>query len=422
MVLSPRGQANADQLSIPWRFAKSHTYDSVTNPTGLISFATAENCLFQEELHDFISKIQIPSAALRYAFSTAGGPRLPSAFATHVNEYFAPYWEVGGTDVRVTAAATSLHDVLAYSLCKEGEGILTSRPYYGRFELDFGNKAGVKLVSVDTDHEECFGEGVVQAFEEAFKENETRGVKIRAVLIVNPHNPLGKCYPQATLVALMRFCHLHALHFIADEVYALSVFPNPSYPSATPFTSALSIDPTGIIDPNLIHATYGLSKDFGLAGLKVGCLITRNEELKRAVTAVQRFSGVSGLSVAVATSMLEEREWVREIVGLSRSRLAQAYTLITGRLKQIGIAFLEGGNAGFFVWVDLSPWLPPRDDEGSEDERMVLARKFVKNGVFLQPGEEHGRVGWFRVVFSLKRGVVEEGLRRIEETLKEVSW
>lgn len=436
MALSSRGQTNANQLSIPWRFAKPDTYDLVTNPDGLISFATAENCLIQNDLHDFISKLPIPPASFRYAFCTAGGPRLPAAFATHINDYFSPYWDVEGDDVKVTAAATGLHDVLAYNLCAEGEGILTSRPYYGRFEIDFGNKAGVSVVPVDTDHEDCFSEDIVAAFEKSLKESEEAGVKIRAVLVVNPHNPLGtlppfahtctiltrtgRCYPEKTLKALMRFCNTHNLHLISDEIYALSVFPNPSFPAAIPFTSALSIDPTDLIDPNLVHVVYGLSKDFGLAGLKVGCLVTRNPALKSAITAVQRFTAVSGPSVAIATALLEDREWIRGLVRLIKERLADAYQFITTRLRQIGVQFLEGGNAAFFVWINLNPWMPPGDDENARHREQILAGKFLENGVQLQPGEEHGRTGWFRVVFSLERGVVEEGLRRVKKTLREV--
>ena len=77
----------------------------------------------------------------------------------------------------------------------------------------------------------------------------------------------------------------------------------------------------------------------------------------------------------------------------------------------------------FFVWMNLNPWLPPeRTRLGGDTREQMLAQKFVNNGVFLQPGEEHGREGWFRLVFSLDKGLVEEGLRRIEKTLKEVSW
>lgn len=439
MALSPRGQINADQLDIPWRFAIAHTYDAITNRDGVISFVTAENCLIQKELHDFIAKVPIPPAALRYAYSTGGGSRLPTAFANHVNEYFAPHKPVSGDDVKVTAAATGLHDVLAYSLCAEGEGIMTSRPYYGRFEIDFGNKAGVQVVSVETDHETCFERGVVELFEEQLRTSEERGVRIRALLVVNPHNPLGtyfqrsfrcllilvgKCYPKETSIQLMRFCQRHRLHFISDEIYALSVFENPDFPDAAPFTSALSIDTTDVIDTDLVHVIYGLSKDFGVAGLKVGCLVSRNKALKKAVTAVQRFCGVSGPSVAIATQMLEDREWMASIVELSRKRLTETYMFTLGRLRDAGLKHMEGGNAGFFVWLDLTPWLPPTtlESKGATGEQM-LAQKFVDHGVHLQPGEEHGREGWFRVVFTaLEKDTLDEGLRRIKETLREVSW
>jgi len=221
----------------------------------------------------------------------------------------------------------------------------------------------------------------------------------------------------------MRFCQKHKLHFISDEIYALSVFENPDFPDAAPLTSALSIDTTDIIDGDLVHVIYGLSKDFGVAGLKVGCLISRNEELKKAVTAVQRFCAVGGPSVAIATQMLEDREWIRTIVELSKSRLAEAYAFFTGRLRDIGIRYMEGGNAGFFVWFDLTPWLPPASVEGEGTREQMLAQKFLDHRVHLQPGEEHGREGWFRAVFTaLEKEALDEGLWRIEQTLRDVSW
>jgi hypothetical protein len=57
-MLSSRGQSNADQLDIPWRFAKGTTYDRDANPEGIISFATAENALVQKELEKFANKVR----------------------------------------------------------------------------------------------------------------------------------------------------------------------------------------------------------------------------------------------------------------------------------------------------------------------------------------------------------------------------
>jgi len=49
----------------------------------------------------------------------------------------------------------------------------------------------VQLVAAETDHEQCFDEDVVTALEQKLKECNKDGVNIRALLIVNPHNPLG---------------------------------------------------------------------------------------------------------------------------------------------------------------------------------------------------------------------------------------
>lgn len=221
----------------------------------------------------------------------------------------------------------------------------------------------------------------------------------------------------------MRFCQANDLHFISDEVYALSTFNNPDCPITVPFTSVLSIDPTDIIEAERVHVIYSMSKDFGAAGLKTGCLVTRNHGLKKAITAVQRFSGIGGPSVAIATAILEDRTWCGNFITISRQRLGDAYVYVTNRLKQMGINFMKGGTAGFFVWVDLSPLLPPSDGVCDDTKRQqMLAQEFVMNGVFLQPGEEHGRVGWFRMVFSMEREVVDEGLKRLKKAIATIRW
>ncbi len=56
----------------------------------------------------------------------------------------------------------------------------------------------------------------------------------------------------------MQLCSKHGIHLISDEIYAQSVYIVDS--SHPPFTSVLSIDPTGIIDPNLVHVMYGMAK------------------------------------------------------------------------------------------------------------------------------------------------------------------
>ena len=54
------------------------------------------------------------------------------------------------------------------------------------------------------------------AYEAAMAESEAKGCKIRAVMVCNPHNPLGFCYSRQALKGYMRFCEKHDLHLVGQ--------------------------------------------------------------------------------------------------------------------------------------------------------------------------------------------------------------
>ncbi|KJZ74806.1 hypothetical protein HIM_05715 [Hirsutella minnesotensis 3608] len=415
--LSKRSAPSLAKQRLPWRFAPAQTYDPETNPDGLISFALAENKLIAEDVASFVNAaVKFEAQHFSYGFATAGGQRFPAALAVHLNEYLQPHEPISANHITVTGSATPMHEILAWGLADPGDGILTSRPVYGRFELDFGNRAEVNVVYADTDAETCFDLDVVDKFEEAFTRSEAEGVKIRAMLIVNPHNPLGKCYPRETLVSLMKYCQRRQLHLISDEIYACSTFDSGEI-DATPFTSVLAIDPRGLIDDERLHVTYGFSKDFGSAGLRIGAIITRSKAVTDVIKGVQRFHNPAGPSLVIGAVMLEDRKWCREFIESSRRKLAAAYKHATQGLRDIGVRYLPGSNAGFFVWVDLSPYLPA-DLDGESNAEFALAKKLTKAGVFLHPREEHPlKPGWFRMVYTQDPTIVAEGIKRIHRAI-----
>lgn len=87
-------------------------------------------------------------------------------------------------------------------------------------------------------------------------------------------------------------------------------------------------------------------------------------------------------------------------------------------------------SGGFFVYIDLSRFLPPGEDEHlpplsrtyntrqATEREFTLARKLLDAGVILHPGEEHAKhVGWFRLVFSQDEDTLREGLARLFKAL-----
>ncbi|KAM0158531.1 hypothetical protein ACHAQE_005441 [Botrytis cinerea] len=102
--------------------------------------------------------------------------------------------------------------------------------------------------------------------------------------------------------------------------------------------------------------------------------------------------------------------------------LNEQYILATQILKRAGISYYDTGNSGFFLWIDLSPFLEiqNRDNEALWKAEKMLSSKLLKAGVEMSTGfaYHNEKPGWFRIIFSVEREVLEEGLRRIIKTVK----
>ncbi|KAJ5225747.1 hypothetical protein N7468_006972 [Penicillium chermesinum] len=340
-MLSSRAAKNLEELERPWRFTPTQTYDADTNPQGLISFGTAENVVFTRD-------------SVSYRSSATTNTRLPQLVARHLDWILRPREPIDPEHIVVADSPTSLGNILGYNLAEPGEAILVSRPIYGRFELDYGVEAGLQIFYADTSMDEAFSPDVVGKYEEALVAASSKGVTIRAVLIVNPHNPVGRCYPAGTLQAIAGFCNKHKLHLISDEVYASSVFDTGDT-AVVKFTSILSLGLTEFIDPNLVHVLYGFSKDFASGGLHLGFLATSNEQLRKACRMVLRLHSPSQAAVTIGTAILEDFSFVRNFTYKARQSLAVGYNITTSALEHRGINYAKHGNAGFFIYVDLSP-------------------------------------------------------------------
>ncbi|TVY89872.1 putative aminotransferase [Lachnellula willkommii] len=438
-MISSRGQAYAQSgLMDSYARNKKASYNKDTAPEG--------EFLLHDTVHKFISDHSTFEAShLTYNEGPIGTLRLRKAMAAHINKHFSPFNPITAENVTFTAGVTGLNEMITLSLVDEGEGILLGRPIYGAFRGDMTTRTKYfpprqvpppvrntsmkhqltanrsKLVYASFGKTDQFSTEAVKKYEEALLQAQKDGITIKALVLCNPHNPLGRCYPVETLKALFALCEKYNLHLVSDEIYALSVF-DVEGAARTPFTSVLSIDPTGVMDPGRIHVMYGMSKDFGAAGIRLGCLVSRNDELTKATQAIARFNWPSGISVSIATTVLEDTAFVEDYTKKSRSLLAEHYALATRTLDDAGIDYSRDGfadltrfdwdrNAGFFLWIDLSPFL---SDASSWEAEKALKEKLSRHGVELASGLGYMEEtpGWFRVIFTVERDALVEGLRR----------
>ena len=217
-----------------------------------------------------------------------GSAALGTAISKFVNKYFSPTISVDPSQIIITNGVTALLDMLAFSICDAGEGIMYTTPTYGMFSHDLQARNEIKIVEIPT--EDTFdqfsaasADELIERVHTALKTAIGEGIVVKAVLICNPSNPLGRCYSRSTLIRLAQFCAVNELHLISDEIYAMSVFSGADDGNTFAeeevmdgFTSALSIDNETGVDGRNIHVLYGAAKDFGLGGLHLGMLFTKN--------------------------------------------------------------------------------------------------------------------------------------------------
>ena len=428
-TLSTRGNAliATPTLREIYRPVLNDMYDEDKNPDGFINIAAAENYIMADEVATYINDhVKLTGPDVTYNTGPWGSKRLRTALARHMTKYFKALHPLDPEDLLIMNGVTPLCEMLGFTIADPGDAVLFSRPFYSAFESDFLIKAGVKSTFVSFDGVDQFSAAAVPKYEAAIQRAQAEGQRIRALMFVNPMNPLGKCCEKDTIIGLMELCQKYNIHFLSDEVYALSIYDvgkssdqgNASIVGPTPYISVLSFDTTPYISPNLIHVIYGLSKDFASGGLRLGAIYTHNKPLNRALSAVSIFHWCPPVIDIAAAIMLEDEAWIESYVARAREMLTKHSALARQLLDDYGLKYLSGSNAGFFLVVDARPYLRQGIDGWQAEKELegrLFQKKVLANSGSSMKAEEPG---WFRIVFTLKERPLREGLKRFADAIK----
>ncbi|KAI2463100.1 putative acc synthase [Annulohypoxylon bovei var. microspora] len=428
-------------LASPW---------SPDNPDGLVFLGVAENPLLQEEVATYIANNLVisPSDHLGYGVGPRGAPRLKKALASFFNSDFRAHEPVKETEVLILPGVMAALDALTWSICNEDEGIITPMPFYTGFKPALGERSKGVLIPASFQSIEGYRSLLdvfdpdmnKQALEDALQKAARDGVKVRAVMISNPHNPLGACYPAETLREIARFCGSHNLHLISDEIFAKSVYENPHASHSVSFTSVSSLDLSDCINRHLVHVAYGMGKDFCASGLRIGVILSRNRGLVAAVSSICVFGWVPYVTQEMWANMLEDKEFLAAFVAKNSKILAEHCAIVTTSLDQHKIPYYRYSNAGTFIWVDLRHYLygqdrpesvldssiirlSPSDLEMCQDRETKLFKRCLECGVGISPGSSFSteQLGWFRISFTVEKQTLQVGLQRLLKCLQGIA-
>jgi aminotransferase len=210
------------------------------------------------------------------------------------------------------------------------------------------------------------------------------------LLLTNPTNPGGAVYSRSALQAAVAWARSHNIHTIVDEIYAGSVH---SPDSDRPFVSTLVALNSKLLSN--VHIMWGVSKDFGLAGWRVGALLTHNDAVRASFASLAHQCEASRAALTCLRHLLAQKEGVAQYLHLHRKRLHDVYRRTREALDQCGIASLPS-RAGLFLLVDLTPFASTY-----AEETRLYNDLLHEEGINLTPGSCLGcPPGWFRLCFA----------------------
>ncbi|KAK2743525.1 hypothetical protein FQN57_004822 [Myotisia sp. PD_48] len=380
-----------------------------------IDLSKSDNFLLRDELIA-ICKAAINDELVTKHFSTpenqSGDPALLESLARLFNMYFNPCVPVKPSHIASAPGAAGCLDALLHTICEPGDGVLIPGPYWNEFDIGTRSRAIVQPIMVSVAGFCDTYRGFLKSLANAM---DTAPCPVKALILTNLHSPFGQCYPQEVLEGCLKFCQERRIHFISDEVYALTAFSCAEISDPVQFVPAMSLDTRALgCDLSRVHTVWSMSKDFGASGFRVGCTVSQaNKELINGLTIAPN-TQISSLSTIFATALLSSPR-LPFLISLNSARLAESYMLITSFFVRHGIKYIPV-NAGLNIFARLAPWARTWEDE---DE---MVRKIRDVGITVCAGGNYHRMpkekGWARLSFSVGHEVLLEALQRIELALE----
>jgi len=327
--------------------------------------------------------IDLQSVALRYGYHT-GQPALRELIA-------AQYPGLTPDQIVVTTGASEANFSVVSAVVKPGDHVIVEHPTYPSL-YDVPRSLGCQ-VSLFT-----------LTFEDQFKPDLNKLAKMvtpgtKLISFTHPNNPTGSMITEDELRRLVEFVEERDIFLLFDETYREMDFTHSLPPAATLSDKVISIS--------------SMSKSYGLPGIRIGWVATKNQEILDAILAIREQVTIcnNALGEIIAMHMLERKD----------AFLKQAQAHIE-RNKEIVARWMEQQEHFEWVYPEAGVVSFPRFKPDVEIDPERFYRLLVeKYKTFAVPGrcfEMDNR--HFRLGFGATPEEIEIGLQNVNKALNDL--
>ncbi|MFJ7907384.1 pyridoxal phosphate-dependent aminotransferase [Kitasatospora sp. NPDC096204] len=395
-------------------------YDKIV-PKYVYNLGIANNVLLFDLLNEHVfSKIKLTEQDAKYALPPYGVQELLDPITRFLNLRF-PDGIDPKEDVFATAGGSGALECLAFGLIhggvlKPGDRVMLPAPFWPGFLWCFEQRPGLQCVPVRLDGDDRFTLSV-PALQKAY--DAASEPKPKLLVLTNPHNPLGVNYSRELLDDVCRWALDKQMHIVSDEIYSYS-----QSTGTDGFHSVLSTDAYRT-DPDRIHLVYGLTKDFGLSGFRIGFLVSKSNDVRKVMQGDETlkslawFGPLDSLKSAYVRKLFvaddgRPSDFPKTLMADYAKLLKSAFDRTAKRLRAKNIPYVgekeKSRNAAQFFLLDLSAYLdkmlPPDlvsiNHEIDQREALLGAYLAKDASVTLLPGGEMHcpKPGYFRLCYT----------------------
>jgi cystathionine beta-lyase len=221
-----------------------------------------------------------------------------------------------------------------------------------------------------------------------------------ALLLSNPHNPLGKVFGREELQAVADICAAQDAWIISDEIHAELCFDGRVH------------IPTASLSAEIAQRTITLmsaSKAYNIAGLKTSFMIIQDAALRERVNHARcgMVDSVNPLGMeATRVAYSEGAPWLAELKTYLQANRDWLVDAVRSRLPGVTINVPQGT---YLAWLDCSAL------DLDNPQQFFLEQGKVGLSAGLDFGDQHQQ--FVRLNFGCPRSLLEEGIARMERAL-----
>ncbi len=201
---------------------------------------------------------------IRYGQSQ-GEPGFLEALKYYYHQLGHPFIDI--PNLQATSGGSEAITMAMFAVANPGDEILVFEPLYTNYNT-YAVVNGVTLVPVQTNPHNGFHLPSQREIEQKITK------KTKAILYCNPNNPTGTVYTKNEVEMLVALARKHNLFLLADEVYREYVYDGKKQTSLLVYMHKI---------PKQAILLDSMSKRYSLCGVRLGALVSLNEDLMAGV-------------------------------------------------------------------------------------------------------------------------------------------